>query len=223
MDKDINEETKVVLFYFFLEGKDFTAYDVTKRLRELGLSVKHCEVREQVHTLFKNGNFPDNYTKGYIEFDNGDSAILYKFTNPDEEEDTVDDKDICDENDNKPSAPEKTCLLVSPDNRGRVNIPASFILSAGLNPSDIIIAACNFMSPNETENRIILGRKNEVAKHVDITSKDSIVSNYKIDCYSNVKLSKSFLNSCGILVDKNNISISLKDNVIIVKNTIIIK
>jgi hypothetical protein len=76
----VTANTNDVLNDFVKQNKMFTAYDVTKEVRNrLGpnIEVGHNIVRDRVHDMFALGVMPNKYYMAETKFPNGNVAILY--------------------------------------------------------------------------------------------------------------------------------------------------
>jgi hypothetical protein len=78
MDQQTMDVVKDVVKDLSQNGKTFSAFDVTKVLRnEKGLQVFHSEVRKVVHDMSTGMELPVDYIRSNVVLSNGKDAIVY--------------------------------------------------------------------------------------------------------------------------------------------------
>jgi len=78
MDPVLEQATKDQVNVYVQGDKLFTAYDVTKALRnEQGLTVNHWEVRKVVHYMFNDGDMPSHMMRESRSVGGGRTAFVY--------------------------------------------------------------------------------------------------------------------------------------------------
>ena len=55
----------------------FTAYNITRALREQGFRESHEVLKEVVHCLFRYGKMPKTYRRTFVQLANGSEAFLF--------------------------------------------------------------------------------------------------------------------------------------------------
>jgi len=151
MDNEMVDQVKQIVSDLTAESKTFTAFDVTKILRnEKGLDARHYEVRQVLNGIWSDNGMPWNYTRVLHSFqvDGQDvQARLYMDNSnfPDSYDpnalgmnstpDLVADPDpATDPSDPDPSADP----FLTTDKRGRLCIPNKVTKEIGLDPGDIV-------------------------------------------------------------------------------------
>lgn len=134
--KLIKKYTKDVVNDFIDKGKMFTAYDVTRAVRSAGIECYHNQVRDIVHTLYKNQEMDCEYSRNAINI-NGASPYVYHHYMDDPN--TYDSNVLTPKDDsNATDQSEKDSTYVFADHRGRIYIGPNFIRKLGVEPGDTV-------------------------------------------------------------------------------------
>ncbi len=152
-------ENKVI--EFTNQGKMFSAWDVTKALRDEGTDVRHYEVRRIVRNMFDTDDLVNNsinYLRTSIGLSNGDMTFVYHLPgiDPDIEypasvnfRNTVVSDPVVTPTDAKPASTMNQLLYA--DSRGRICVPAEFIKKINKTAGDNICVAvkqgCIILNP----------------------------------------------------------------------------
>lgn len=200
-DAKLLSAVKYVLSELTKQGAVFTAFDVTRILRQnTDEEINHRTVRNKVHFLFDNMEMPTDYwrTKRMLSIGVGVSVFHPNSTpaeNYDEQQWTNSDITIksftneldcnsnTDETDNATTVEEIRDF--EPDKQGRFCIPAKIIKEAGFNKGEKIWATI-FASVN----KIIIGRKPLRSQYK--------VQSYVVDKDYNIRLSNSVMDGAEL-------------------------
>jgi len=82
-DSDLEEQVDVIVTDLCEGDGLFTAYDITKEIRNAGVSCRHAKVRRIVHNTYNNGEMDDNYMRSLIFVDSNVQAFVYHPANVD--------------------------------------------------------------------------------------------------------------------------------------------
>lgn len=161
---------------FMSDGKSFTAFDVTKVMREAALQVPHYEVRKFVHSLFDNGVMLSPYQRSQIQVACNDGKTrnvnLYHTIG---EDISQYDKDALGK-----AAVDPFGAMT--DGRGRLCVPADIVREAGLAVGDPI-------EVHSYPQRIVI--------RYDAAAKD-FTRDYTVDKSGNIRIGNKVLRSNGL-------------------------
>jgi len=202
----VRDEVKQYVKALVDEGKMFTAFDVTKLLRQNGHVVRHSDIRADVYAEYSNGDMGLDYVKTRHEIDNGVWAIVFheyrddytqydpnadlsSVVSTDQEVDTVeDDEDEGEESDvNTVTMTDSegfsyATLFLCADKRGRICILAEFIKNMGLKSGD----------------KVGLTVENDMLTLAPINNLQIVHYCYTVDKDYNVRISRKILKESDI-------------------------
>lgn len=180
---------------FVQQGRQFTAWDVTKEVRSQGVREKHNEIKKVVHELFSNGNFGSDYTRSVRQLPNqvsGQPAPFIYHRNYEQPDDYVNAQVSAssdDEDDDKSSKSsfsvddhDDGCYKV--DKRSRICIPKQLLFDIGIGAGDTVGVVFDSNSSS------LLITKD--------TKGTDVLTNYKVDSYGNVRISQATLQKVGL-------------------------
>jgi len=153
----------------------FTAFDVTRRLRNKGEQIRHMDVREVVHDMYRQGTIGNGYIRTLRSINQSDSAFVYHRHDHDLSEYKPYALKPRQDNDTQP-APKHD---VWRNKSGRVRITRRFLENIGISAYDEVVA-------------YPVGRAIHIKKS-PITPRPFGARIYHADQYGNVRLNKIFL------------------------------
>lgn len=183
----------------------FTAYDITKDLRAIGMQVKHDDVNGVVHTLYANTRIP-GYSRSLLPVADGKPEVfIYHVCGQDAYEyndytrsltsdqsvyTDVEEED--DENEGYGTDVADTLDIKAVDDLCRLRIPDNVLRAAGFLPGDAVNVVWNV-----SRNEIVI-----LPEHVNFVAVkgDQFISKpYRVDQYGNVRIC---LKKAGIDADQ---------------------
>ena len=197
MDQQTMDVVKDVVKDLSLNGKMFSAFDVTKVLRnEKGLQVFHSEVRRVVYDMSVSSELPIDYIRSDVVLSNGKNAIVYHPHSADVSQ--YDEKAIGAQGSpfapSQPpaaqpqvQAPIQSQASSNRDARGRFCISNKLTKMFGYNAGDRVFVT---MDPNESKILIIKGMVHQPA--------GSTIKSYQVDRDGNIRLSRKVLTKAGL-------------------------
>lgn len=209
---ELSVKTKEVVEGLIESGVMFTAFDVTREMRNQGFWVEHRDVKDLVHSMFERGEMSGTgYARSIVPIPGRSPAFCYHLYTDD-----VADYDPSMDHDDAsvaPSVPSSAAATSAPakplnggycarDYYGRVNIPKALVKALGLVPGKtawVYLVGDHFEIVNAaTDNRQTYG-----------------VAKYIVNCQGNIRLSDGVLDklSCTglfrVSIDPSNSVISL--------------
>lgn len=129
----LKTQINTVLLHLTNNNKLFTAFDVTNKLRESGVTCFHSDVKKEVHESFSGTDAPLDYTRTQMQMPNGKVAFVYHPSTIDASEydtDNVDNDSSVVVAVNKVNSDD--CF--SRDRRGRLCIPKKLLYKINVDP-----------------------------------------------------------------------------------------
>ena len=196
MDQQTMDVVKEVVKDLTFNGKMFSAFDVTKVLRnEKGLQVFHSEVRKVVHDMSTSMELPVDYIRSNTILSNGKDVIVYHPHSADVSQ--YDEKAIGAQGSpfvqsQQPVVQPQVQAPIQPksnnrDARGRFCISNKLTKQVGYNAGDRVFVT---MDPNENKISITKGMVHQPA--------GSAIKSYQVDRDGNIRLSKKVLSTAGL-------------------------
>jgi hypothetical protein len=197
MDATMTQKVEDLVIDLTDDNKIFTAFDVTKLLRNDGDKVRHSEVRDVVHNLFNDNAFPTYYTKTSTCIAPGIYAVVFY---PDYEDINQYDPNgitapvvktpapaVNQTPATNPTTPVTSITLFPSlvDSRGRYCIPAKIVREAQLQSGDTVLVSVN---PKNISIEL------DTAKPLD---PNTYYFYYVVDKSNNIRLSAKVLKEAG--------------------------
>jgi len=161
----------------------FTAFDITRRLRASGEQIRHSDIREVVHDMFREGELSDNYIRTLRNISQRDTAFVYHLPSHDLREY---EPYALKPSDRDTKVPAPKCD-VSRNSKGRVRITKRFLKKIGVSGHDTVMC-------------YPVGRAIHI-RRCPVIPRPSDAKVYHADEYGNIRLNKIFLNKT--LVDNH--------------------